>query len=79
MTDQERKLIMEMIEAAFGGPRIVCAQPKERDWQVFIEPALGAGARKRTVRASSQEEATVKAKQIAREMCDAECVVQFME
>lgn len=80
MTDAQRKEIEEMIAVAFGGPRIVCAEkPKERDWPVVIEPALGAVHIKSTIRAATREEAELKAKQIAREAFERDCKIQFAE
>jgi hypothetical protein len=54
-------------------------RPKTREWDVIIEPALGAGGRRRVIKAETRAEAELKAKQMAKEMFEAECLVQFQE
>lgn len=50
-----------------------------REFTVIIEPALGAGGRKRTIKSETRAEAELKAKQMAKEIFDAECLIQFVE
>jgi hypothetical protein len=50
-----------------------------QEFTVIIEPALGAGGRRRVIKAETRAEAELKAKQMAKEMFEAECLVQFQE
>lgn len=50
-----------------------------QDFTYVIEPALGVGGRKRIIKAETRAEADLKAKQMAKEIFDAECLIQFVE
>ena len=50
-----------------------------QEFTVIIEPALGAGGRRRVIKAETRAEAELKAKQMAKEIFEAEMLIQFVE
>jgi hypothetical protein len=61
--------------AAFETPR----RSSTQEFTVIIEPALGAGGRRRVIKAETRAEAELKAKQMAKEIFEAEMLIQFVE